>query len=159
MLSNRLAFAALGIACVAAAAGGGYLASRQNAVPAPVAAISQPALAPTPSLATTAERPVQETEAVVNDAARTPAAAPPPAPTGGSSKVTTPAKRTDTSSRPASRASQPVASNSRPEQTPTLTSSWQQREPDAAGTGDASCHERAAGTDAGGTRAGTCEST
>lgn len=31
MISNRLAFAALGIACVAAAAGGGYLATRHNA--------------------------------------------------------------------------------------------------------------------------------
>lgn len=31
MVSNRLAFAALGIACVAAAAGGGYVATRHNA--------------------------------------------------------------------------------------------------------------------------------
>ena len=42
MFSNRLAFAALATACIAAAAGGGYLASRQNAVPAPVAATSAP---------------------------------------------------------------------------------------------------------------------
>ena len=38
MLSNRLAFVALGIACIGAAAGGGYLATRQNAVPMPAAA-------------------------------------------------------------------------------------------------------------------------
>jgi hypothetical protein len=35
MLSNRLAFAALAIACIGAAAGGGYLATRQNTVPKP----------------------------------------------------------------------------------------------------------------------------
>ena len=67
MLSNRLAFAALATACMAAAAGGGYLASRQNAVPAPVAATSAPgsAAAPAPASAAPAERPVQETEGVV----------------------------------------------------------------------------------------------
>ncbi|HYM22303.1 MAG TPA: hypothetical protein VEU08_03820 [Vicinamibacterales bacterium] len=71
MLSNKLAFAALAVACIAAAAGGGYLASRQNAVPAPAAAQSQapaygvPATAPAPAAAT--DRPVQETEAVVGD--------------------------------------------------------------------------------------------
>src|SRR5437763_14729591 len=68
MLSHRLAFAALAVACVAAAAGGGYLASRQNAVPAPAAAQTQPVAATTPAPAApaaVAERPVQETEAVV----------------------------------------------------------------------------------------------
>jgi hypothetical protein len=43
MLSNRLAFAALAIACIGAAAGGGYLATRQNTVPAPASAQVQPA--------------------------------------------------------------------------------------------------------------------
>ena len=38
MFSNRLAFVALSVACIAAAAGGGYLASHQNAVPTPAAA-------------------------------------------------------------------------------------------------------------------------
>ena len=68
MLSNRLAFAALAVACIAAAAGGGYLASRQNAVPAPASAQVQPVPATTPAPAAPAplaERPVQETEAVV----------------------------------------------------------------------------------------------
>src|SRR5262249_8156454 len=48
MLSNRLAFAALAVACIGAAAGGGYLASRQNAVPTPASAQiqTQPAAAP-----------------------------------------------------------------------------------------------------------------
>ena len=69
MLSNRLAFSVLGVACVAAAAGGGYLATRQNTVPAPVAA-SAPATAVAPvttipadttSSAASAARPVPET--------------------------------------------------------------------------------------------------
>ena len=42
MLSNRLAFAALAIACLGAAAGGGYLATRQNVVPSPASAQGQP---------------------------------------------------------------------------------------------------------------------
>jgi hypothetical protein len=81
MLSNRLAFAALGIGCLAAAAAGGYVASRQNAVPVPASAataVSAPAAPVAP--ATTPERPaqpVQETEAVVGDNAKS-AAAPVP---------------------------------------------------------------------------------
>jgi len=82
MLSNRLAFVALAIACIGAAAGGGYLATRQNTVPAPIAAQSQPAAplaerAPSAAEAQPASTPatakgVQETEAVVGDtAART----------------------------------------------------------------------------------------
>jgi len=42
MLSNRLAFAALAIACIGAAAGGGYLATRQNTIPTPALAQIQP---------------------------------------------------------------------------------------------------------------------
>ena len=79
MLSNRLAFAALAVACIAAAAGGGYLASRQNTVPTPAAAQTQPAVAtaPTsaPAPAAVPARPVQETEAVVGD--RTPVSSTP----------------------------------------------------------------------------------
>ncbi len=62
MFSNRLAFAALAIACVSAAAGGAFLATRQNA--APVVA----ATAPAHSESTTPAQPVQETEAVVAEA-------------------------------------------------------------------------------------------
>jgi type IV secretory pathway VirB10-like protein len=54
MLSNRLAFVALAIACIGAAAGGGYLATRQNTVPASASAQVQPAApasAPAPSKA------------------------------------------------------------------------------------------------------------
>src|SRR5207237_4788853 len=75
MLSNRLAFAALAIACIGAAAGGGYLATRQNMVPAPMSAQSQPpAVAPqaapaiSPQTATTTPaKPVEETEGVVGE--------------------------------------------------------------------------------------------
>jgi type IV secretory pathway VirB10-like protein len=127
MLSNKLAFAALAAACIAAAAGGGYLASRQNTVPAPVAATSEPspsvaasnAASPSTPLASgPAERPVQETEAVVGDSAK-PSVAPvqPPAapPTGKS------AKRTETPARPPARESHATTARRDP---PPLTSSW-----------------------------------
>jgi hypothetical protein len=71
MASNRLAFVALALACIAAAAGGGYLATRQNAVPTPASAAATPALpaasgSPQASQAAP-DRPVQEAEAVVGD--------------------------------------------------------------------------------------------
>ncbi|HVH27022.1 MAG TPA: TrbI/VirB10 family protein [Vicinamibacterales bacterium] len=69
MVSSRLALGALAVACMAAASVGGYVASRQNAVPAP-------AVAATPSTlgaeATAPGVPVQETEAAVT--ARAPVA-------------------------------------------------------------------------------------
>src|SRR5882672_1206635 len=90
MLSNRLAFAALAVACIGAAAGGGYLATRQNTVPtsasAQIQTVSTPATAT--SAATTASvppastsavapaKPVQETEGVIGDAPRMSAASP-----------------------------------------------------------------------------------
>jgi type IV secretory pathway VirB10-like protein len=125
MLSNRLAFVALAIACIGAAAGGGYLATRQNTVPAPVAAQSHSATPAAEPAALPAEaqpaspappKPVQETEAVVGDtASRTPAA----------TAKTTPRKsveetRAVTSRQPS--AAQPVAAHQEP--TPALTSSW-----------------------------------
>jgi hypothetical protein len=122
MLSNRLAFAALAIACIGAAAGGGYLASRQNTVPTPASAQVQPvapavAAAPSPVAAPLAERPVQETEAVVSDI--TPKTAAPVA------AKTTVAKRADPPARTvASRESRPAAGPQAPAPTPTLTSSW-----------------------------------
>ncbi len=65
MLSNRLAFAALGVACVAAAAGGGYLATRQNAVPVPASA----AVTPSPAAALAPVAPAPKPEAQGSDAA------------------------------------------------------------------------------------------
>jgi hypothetical protein len=67
MAVNKVAFAAVGLACVAAAGAGGYLAQRQNTTPAPVAA-SAPAATEQASTALPAaapEKPVQDTEAVI----------------------------------------------------------------------------------------------
>ena len=90
MLSNRFAFAALAIACIGAAAGGGYLATRQNTVPTPASAQVQttgatapvpappasPAVATQPGTPAAPAKAVQETESVVGDAtSRTPATA------------------------------------------------------------------------------------
>jgi len=102
MLSNRLAFAALAVACIGAAAGGGYLASRQNAVPTPASAQTQqpaaatapvqPAAAPAPAPpAAQPAQPVQETEAVVGE---TPKSAAPK--TATAKRVEPPARQTPT---------------------------------------------------------------
>jgi hypothetical protein len=127
MLSNRLAFAALAIACLGAAAGGGYLATRQTVVPAATSAqqiqtpsalvardLAAPSAAPAPS--------VQETEAIVGDRpAKT------PAPVAAPSKTT--AKRAEPPARVApareTRASGAQGGQTaRHEPSPTLTSSW-----------------------------------
>jgi hypothetical protein len=65
MFSNKLAFTVLGVACMTAAAGGGFLALRQNAT-SPAKTI--PAVTTQASSAATAasDHPVQETEAVVS---------------------------------------------------------------------------------------------
>jgi hypothetical protein len=118
MLSNRLAFLLLGVGCISAAAGGGYLATRQNSVPVPAAAQSAPSPAPgasVPPAATPApvaampERPaVQETEAVVSDRAAKPAPRP----------VEPPTRAT------ASRDARPASQSARREQAPALKNTW-----------------------------------
>ncbi len=72
---NRLPFAALAVACLAAAAAGGYIATRQNAIPAPASAQTGPVpvAQPAPS-AKASPAAVQETEATVSDSARKPGA-------------------------------------------------------------------------------------
>jgi hypothetical protein len=64
MNPNRFALAALGFTCVAAAAGGGYLASRHNAAVEPAAAAT---VSTTNPVADHAKAAVSETEAVVGD--------------------------------------------------------------------------------------------
>ena len=138
MVSNRLAFAALSVACVVAAAAGGYYASRpaEPAAPAAVqAASSAPAQAPPVASAPAAPgRPVQEAEAVVSGpAAKTPA--PPAAPTVTTTKLVdkTPAKGTvaarreplsrQTNTRPGSAQpspAAPVTSPAAPEPSPPI---------------------------------------
>jgi hypothetical protein len=125
MFSNRLAFAALAAGCLAAAAGGGYLASRQNAVPAPLGAASTTSAPAASSVApTTAERPVQETEAVVGDVPKPVA---PSEPAGGSTRNgSAPAAKRDTAARASTRETKPAPrASARQDQAPgTLTSSW-----------------------------------
>jgi hypothetical protein len=116
-MSNRLAFGLLGAACIAAAAGGGYLATRQNAVPVPAAAQTQALPAP-PNTATPATgAAVQETEAVVGDATKS---APPGTAGRQSSKRSEPVARNQAPPAPApARTMAPRRS-----ETPALTSSW-----------------------------------
>jgi hypothetical protein len=102
MLSNRLAFVALALACIGAAAGGGYLATRQNTVPAPASAqVQAPASAsaapastatavPSETPKTTAPvKPQQETEGVI--AAPSSRASASPAKTTAAKQVDAPA--------------------------------------------------------------------
>ena len=109
MLSNRFAFAALALACIGAAAGGGYLATRQNTVPAPVSAEAPrpsaapavvPPLAAAPVTPAPTARPVQESEGVVSAASK-PVASKPAA-----------AKPADVTTRRAALESRPVAAAS-----------------------------------------------
>jgi hypothetical protein len=119
MVSNRWAFAALAVACIAAAAGGGFLASRQNATPVPVMAAPTateapgavpPATAP-PSGVTTPEKPVQETEAVVGDSQKAPQT---PGPTEPASSFPAPVKHTDAPGRAPARATKSASSAGAP---------------------------------------------
>lgn len=63
MMPKTLAFGLLAVGCVAAAAGGAYMAVRQNVAEPPAAATSVPLSAPASS--TPASTPVSETEAAV----------------------------------------------------------------------------------------------
>jgi hypothetical protein len=142
MLSNRLAFAALAIACLGAAAGGGYLATRQNVVPSPASAQVQPlppeTTATAPASPLTAEQPlstaplapasgaVQETEAIVGDRTPSTPAAPVPAPRTSNPRRSEAAARTGSvrdTQQPAASA-RPAATVARQEQPPPLTSTW-----------------------------------
>ena len=143
MLSNRLAFLALAVACIGAAAGGGYLATRQNVVPSPASAQMQPqspatSAAPVAPLTATAEEPsstaprtaesrtVQETEAVVGDKAPSAPVAPAPAPRTASTRRGEAAARTDSvrDTHRAAPSARPAGSVARQEQPPPLTSTW-----------------------------------
>lgn len=98
MIPKSLVLGLLAVGCVAAAAGGAYVAVRQNATPAPTAAVGPVLLS---------GQPVAETEAVVTPAAEavvTPAADPtvtphkeafvPPAATPNPARATRPKSRT-----------------------------------------------------------------
>jgi type IV secretory pathway VirB10-like protein len=121
MVSNRLAFVLLAVACVSAAAGGGYLATRQNAVPTPAAAQSAtPATAPAAAAAAVPERPaVQETEAIVGDSAPKRAPEPPTAAPAAPKRSAEPVR----TAKP-TRRNTPETTSARREQAPALTSTW-----------------------------------
>lgn len=129
MLSNRAAFAALALACIAAAAGGGYLASRQSPELA-----TQPAAAAAPDQKP-GTQPVQETEAVVGDRDPGPPAAPAPAP--APVKVANARPAASSGSRapagPPARERSASASTPRDRQPPVLERSW----PSGASSGTA----------------------
>ena len=121
MFSNRLAFAALGAACIVAAAAGGYVASRKNVTPTASLAATAPASTALPPT-TIPDRPVQETEAVVGD---TQAAT--PAPRAAASKTTGPAptKRPEAPARSAAHETKAApAGTQRQDAPPTLDRSW-----------------------------------
>ena len=130
MLSNRLAFVALAIACIGAAAGGGYLATRQNTVPTPASAQAQTAAEAAPASARTASAAVatpgapaapanvvQETENVVGDTALR---------TSASASKTITGKQVDAPARAgAARANRPAAATvAHQEPAPVLTNTW-----------------------------------
>jgi hypothetical protein len=114
MNPNRFALAALGFTCVAAAAGGGYLASRQHAAVQPAEAATVAANAS----AEPAKAAVSETEAIVGDVKPNKTAAPRsaperPAPTRAASSSSRQAPRAETTSprtsAPASGSAWPVS--------------------------------------------------
>jgi len=82
-MSPRVLAGLLAAGCLTAAAGGAYVAVRQNVVqPAPLAASPAPVAAPAPALAppSPTATPVTETEAIVSAPAKPKAEAEPPAP-------------------------------------------------------------------------------
>ena len=114
MVNTRIGLAIFGASCLLAAGGGGYLASR-HAAPAPQVAATAPATA---GSSADASKPVQETEAVMDDHAApppvaTPAAPAPAASTPRSAKTTTKAAATRESGTAARErgASQPTKPN------------------------------------------------
>ncbi|MQA29324.1 MAG: hypothetical protein GEU82_05705 [Luteitalea sp.] len=126
MFPNRFAFAALALACVAAAGAGSYLATRQG-VPAaaePTLAAAAPITATGTQPVETTELPVQETEAVVGDRPQ-PAAQ---APAAVELAPAQPRRRADTAARPASRPARTspasTARNSAQPQPPALEQTW-----------------------------------
>ena len=104
MFSNRFAFGALAIACIAAAGTGGYLATRQSVLP-----MANPVAAAT--TATPAPAPVQETEAVVGDVKPASTVAKPDAPSVSPARLASASKPSsrDAKASPSARSAAPPA--------------------------------------------------
>jgi hypothetical protein len=114
MFSNRLAFAALSVACVTAAGTGAYLATRQGVgTDTSAASVATPALPPTanpsPSTLSAPPQPVEETEGVVGDerSAKAPSSDASTAVTAGESAARQPARVAPSRDRQAQRARVP----------------------------------------------------
>jgi type IV secretory pathway VirB10-like protein len=142
MGSSRLAFAAVGLACVVAAGAGSYLATRHNV--ADGAATSVAAREPSAQTATaTAPAPVQETEGLVGEPSSS--SAPAPAAPSAAAPATAPrarsaaAPRSTSTSQGNAAARQPArrapnaapAPQARAEQPPALDRSWPSADPSA----------------------------
>ena len=118
---NRLAFAALAVACIGAAGVGGYLASRQTAVPAVTQASATTPVSARGTIASKSTAAVQETEAVVEPSKRLAQAEAAPV----ASPAPQTAKRVDASARPASSAtSRATRPTKKAEPLPALERSW-----------------------------------
>jgi hypothetical protein len=128
MLPNRFAFVALAVACLAAAGGGGYLAMRQNAVPA-VTQASSPAPSAAVQPQSSADATVLEKETPGGNASLKAESLPPSEvvitsaqPVKKAEPPARPSSSTQASSRPA-RSSSAAARN--PEPAPTPERTWQ----------------------------------
>ena len=112
-MSSRVLAGVLAAGCLTAAAGGAYIAVRQNVVqPAPVAASPTPTAAPEAAPGSSAVTPVSETEAIVSGPTKPKAEAEPAAPAASApSKSAAPA--------PAAAKENPKAAASSPRRAPT----------------------------------------
>ena len=143
MFSNRLVIAGLAAACILAAGAGGYLASRQHATtPVAVSAAAPTSANDTAAPAAVAQRPVQETEAVVGD---TPVK---PAPSAAAS-VTRPAASTKRSEAPApgrarAATAKPASAPASAPAPPPLSQTW----PSSAGSSSQSTTASSSGSNA-----------
>jgi hypothetical protein len=125
MFSNRLLIVALAAACIVAAGAGGYIASRQNATtPVSVSAAPAPVTSTPAAPVASTDRPVQETEGVVGDAAPRTTTTPTPSSTA-SSVPTASTKRSEAPARTtaarSAKAAAPIASRPAP---PPLAQTW-----------------------------------
>lgn len=92
-MSSRVLAGLLAAGCLTAAAGGAYIAVRQNVVqPAPVAASPAPIAAPASAPSSSAGTPVSETEAIVNGPTKAKAEAEPSAPSPSAPSKSAPSK-------------------------------------------------------------------
>jgi len=110
---NKLVLAGLSVGCLTAAAGGSYLAVRQNHAAAPIVAQPSPDLAPiaAPGDAT---KPVTESEGVINDTAKPDSRQADPAPSSHpSTRIATPTRKADAHSSTQPPASRPASQSSR----------------------------------------------